>query len=459
MGLLLLFSMLLVYPVFAQTNQDSTSQSGIRHLFEQARWDFHSRTFLMATVNKESLKDDYTLAQGAGIGMLTKSLKGFQFGVSGYFIFNVISSDLIKRDSTTGLLNRYEIGQYDVTDLKNKTDMDRLEELYLRYSNKHVSITIGRMNLNTPFMNPQDGRMRPTLEEGLWISTDAKKKFSATGGYIWRVSPRSTLDWYSTSGSVGIYNQGLTTSGKKSNYKNNIQSKGFAMAQLSYKPAKNWSFTLWDGYFENVMNSVIIEAIHLTKINKDIILRHGLMAYRQDAVSDGGSADSTKRYIDKGAAAMVISAQQYMEYKHWNWSVNYTRITRNGRYLNPREWGRDYFYTFMSRERNEGLADVHAFTSQLGITSMDKSWITQIGYGYYRLPSVYQVRLNKYGMPSYHQFNIASTYRVGGWFKGTELRLLVVHKLNADKSLENAYQYLYNKADMWNFNFIIDFKI
>ena len=32
------------------------------------------------------------------------------------------------------------------------------------------------MNLNTPFFNPQDGRMRPTLEEGVWASINENEK-------------------------------------------------------------------------------------------------------------------------------------------------------------------------------------------------------------------------------------------------------------------------------------------
>ena len=32
--------------------------------------------------------------------------------------------------------------------------------------------------------------------------------------------------------------------------------------------------------------------------------------------------------------------------------------------LLPREWGRDPFYTFLPRERNEGLGDVHALMAQ-----------------------------------------------------------------------------------------------
>ena len=34
-------------------------------------------------------------------------------------------------------------------------------------------------------------------------------------------------------------------------------------------------------------------------------------------------------------------------------------------FLMPREWGREPFYTFLPRERNEGLGGVNAWTCQL----------------------------------------------------------------------------------------------
>ena len=49
----------------------------------------------------------------------------------------------------------------------------------------------------------------------------------------------------------------------------------------------------------------------------------------------------------------------------WETTLNYNRITTHGRYLMPREWGRDPFFTFFPRERNEGLGDVHAIVGKL----------------------------------------------------------------------------------------------
>ena len=50
----------------------------LRDCLTKAHWEAHTRTFFMSTINEHELKDDYALASGAGIGLLTKSLFGFQ---------------------------------------------------------------------------------------------------------------------------------------------------------------------------------------------------------------------------------------------------------------------------------------------------------------------------------------------------------------------------------------------
>jgi len=433
--------------------------TSIKDFMKQSEWHFHSRTFFMATLNEGKSKDDYTLAQGAGIGLLTAPIKGFQLGVSGYFIFNLASSNLEKPDPITGLSNRYELGQYDLNNHLNKKDLDRLEALFLRYTYRKQSITVGRMELQTPFMNMQDGRMRPTIEEGVWLKLSPHKKITINGGYIWSVSPRSTIEWFKISESVGIYGQGVNTDGTKSNHKNNIESKGFAMLNLSVKPTKNLEINIWDGYFDNVMNTALIEIKNEHVISKNQLkLYEHIMYIHQNAVGNGGNGNQSKTYINKGAQANVISGRIGIKNKKLDWNVNFTHITKDGRYLMPREWGRDPFYTFIARERNEGMGNVNAFSTNFAINLLKQKLKPSVGYGYYKLADVTDYKMNKYGMPSYHQLNISASYNFVNFWKGLEIRVLCAGKLNADNNVI-APKYYYNKVNMINFNFIIDIKI
>jgi hypothetical protein len=124
----------------------------------------------------------------------------------------------------------------------------------------------------------------------------------------------------------------------------------------------------------------------------------------------------------------------------------------------PREWGRDPFYTFMPRERNEGYGNVHAITTNTHIFLHQQRLQVGVGYGYYKMPAVTDTRLNKYGFPSYHQLNISSTYRLDNFWKGVEFRLLIASKFKADQSVTDP-RFIYNKVNMTNMNLIVDVRI
>jgi hypothetical protein len=96
----------------------------------------HARYYFMATYNNRDLKDFFANAFGMGIGYETGKFKGFQLGISGFFIYNLYSSDFTEVDARTGVGSRYEIGQFDMLNPTNKSDMDRLEDLYLKYTYK-----------------------------------------------------------------------------------------------------------------------------------------------------------------------------------------------------------------------------------------------------------------------------------------------------------------------------------
>ncbi len=444
-----------VHHIALEPNNDSLSlQNSVLH----SHWQAHVRTFYMSTINEGELKDDYALGAGAGIGVLTKPLFGFQVGISGFFIYNLVSSDINQPDKLTGGTNRYEIGLFDIQNPENKNDLDRLEELYVKYSLSKSAITFGKINITTPFLNPQDGRMRPTLEEGIWLNINESKKIGFNGGWIWEISPRSTIKWFQISNSIGINPSGLNSSGKKSNYYNNLTSSGMAIANVYYRPNENIKINLWNGYLDNIMNSALVEINTTQKLKNQSTLYEGLLFMHQDAIHDGGNQDQTKTYIDKGAQSNIISAQLGIKNKRSNSSINYTHITGDGRYLMPREWGRDPFYTFLPRERSEGMGNVHAMTIKTQLNFFDNSLSAGFGYGLFLMPDVKNYRLNKYGMPSYQHINLDAAYNFKGFLNGMVVRLLVAAKVNQGETYDDL-KYIYNKVNMVNFNLIVDFKI
>lgn len=434
--------------------KDSTS---LENSFLKAHWEVHARSFFMNTTNEGALKDDYALAAGAGIGVVTQPYYGFQVGMSGFFVYNIISSNIEQPDPLTNLSNRYEVGLFDIEDPSNKNDLDRLEELYIKYNLSKSALTFGKIHLNTPFINPQDGRMRPTIAEGFWLNINESKKIGINGGYIYDISPRSTVRWYTLANSIGVNPSGLTTTGEKSDYSLNVSTAGMAIANVYFNPNENIKINLWDGLVDNVMNTAMMEVNYNHSINTKLKMYEGLIFLHQDAINNGGNADQKLTYIDKGAQANAISAQIGLKNKQFNTSINYTHITGDGRYLMPREWGKEPFYTFLPRERNEGLGNVHAIVIKSSFTSINKLFKTGLGYGYYQLPDVKDYRLNKYAMPSYHQFNVDASYSFNKLLKGLELRALIVYKLQQGEDYGNL-KVIYNKVNLLNVNLILDFK-
>lgn len=152
---------------------------------------------------------------------------------------------------------------------------------------------------------------------------------------------------------------------------------------------------------------------------------------------------------------MLVSARARMNLGRFRWQVNYTRITSDGRYLMPREWGRDPFYTFLPRERNEGLGDVHAATLNL-IWRTKSGWRIQADAGRYWLPAASDARLNKYAFPAYQQFDVNAQYQFTGAWKGLAAQFIYLVKLPVEGTAFTTKQAV-NRVDMQHAELILNY--
>jgi hypothetical protein len=427
----------------------------IAKAFQEGTLQGHFRYFYMNTNNSQPLTDFFANGAGGGIRYETAPTHGFQFAVSGFFIFNVYSANLGIVDSITGLKNRYELGLFDLEDPENKRDLDRLEEFYLKYNLKKSNVTFGRQLINTPYINLQDGRMRPTGVEGMWIQFNELKNTEIDLGYLYSISPRSTVEWYSIGESIGLYGQGLNSKGKPSGYINKIESQYILNLGIHHK-FKYGSLHLWNFYVDRLFNTSSIQADFNIPLSKNLMkpnLVLGIQGYHQVSASNG--YENQQLFIDANHKSQVASFKLGHDNKRRRISINYTRITKSNRYLMPREWGRDPFYTFLSRERNEGYGDVHAWL--LKHTLKFPKYHTQIvsGAGYYKLPALDNYRLNKYGMPSYYQFNLDLRHEFLGIFRGLEGQILLVAKRAVDP-IENQ-RAVFNKVNMFQTNVVLNY--
>lgn len=434
----------------------SADTTSLLAAFRRGKVNGHFRYFFMSTQNQSGLTDYYANAAGGGLRFETGKFHGFQFAVSGFYTFNIGSSDLGKADSTTGQANRYEIALFDVENAYNKKDIDRLEEFYLKYSYKKSTLVFGRQLLNTPFINLQDGRMRPTGVEGIWFDLNATRKTRIEGGWLYAISPRGTTKWYGIGESIGIYPAGVHVDGTKSQYPGHINSKAILMIGLHQDLGKLIKLQAWDVWVDNVFNTTMLQADLQVPLAYQSQLFAAAQFIRQDAIKDGGNADPGKTFMVKGSKSNTFGVKAGWKNKCWETSINYNHITADGRYLMPREWGREPFFTFLPRERNEGFGLADAIMGKMQYSFPGPGIKTALGIGYYALPDVKDYALNKYGLPSYTQLNAEIRMPFKGMMKGLEAQFLLVGKLRNGETYNNK-KFEFNKVKMLQYNLVLNY--
>jgi hypothetical protein len=448
---------LLSFALFGQESDTlvPTQKRKLLDYFTKGQSHGHFRYFFMATDNAPGLSDYYAHAIGGGLRHETLPFYGFQLGVSGFYIFNIASSNLAKPDPKTGQFSRYETGQFDIENLNNRDDLDRLEELYLRYSYKSYAAVVGRQIIKTPFINPQDGRMRPTAVQGINLETKAIPRTKVNLMWLDGISPRGTVSWYSIGGSIGKYSQGRNVYGEQSDYARNIASSYVGILGIQHDLNPNWKLQAWNYYVDNVFNTAMIQADGLIPFGGTEQLVLGFQAIRQDVAGNGGNADPQKTYAATGWHANIFGGKIGVRGSHHDYTLSYTRITNDGRFLMPREWGREPLYTFIQRERNEGAGGVHAWVLRMSQWKK-KTFRPEIAAGYYSMPAVSNALLNKYAMPSYWQINGAIKHEFEGYMQGMDVEIILLYKGIVGSLPENP-SFVFNKVNLWHTNVILNY--
>jgi len=415
---------------------------------------FEARSFAMGTVNRGDLSDYATMAAGGGIGYYSPLYKGFHFGVSGFFAFQLFEENVRSADPTTGGGNRYELLLYDMNDLSNTTELDRMEDFYLAYDRGGFSAVFGRQRVNTPMLNEQDNRMRHNSFNGLTLKY-AKNGWSGFAGAYTSITMRGTVDWYSVEESFGVYPFGRNPLGTPSEYRDNISSKGIAVLGAAYHD-ESVHFQAWNYTAENVFNLAQFQVEGRWKVGQTGIL-YGLQAYHQTALNDGGNPEPEAAYIAREATTLAIGGRLGIGDTDRNLTINALRINAGGRLLFPREWGREQFFVSLPRERHEGNGDVTALMLKYEHSFIQKKLKTMIGAGAVSNPDIEQFALNKYGVPSYYHFAGRIDYALSNYLEGMHLTLIAVNKTAMNQSRVTD-EFRLNRVDLWNFSAIVNYR-
>lgn len=298
--------------------------------------------------------------------------------------------------------------------------------------------------------------MRPTEAEGVYTNLKLSDKVKLEGGWIYKISPRSTVQWYSVAHSIGVNSQGVNVDGSPGDYAGNIQSKGVGIIGLTLKPSAGVQLKALEQVTQNVFHTTLLQADFQQK--ERTLQWIGAVQYiRQGAVGEGGNPDAAKKYFDPQNKVNILGLKAGVENGGWETTANYTRIFKGGRFTMPREWGIEPLFTTLPRERSEGTGDVHAFMVQAKGKVLKERLKLEAGYGHYYLPGYDHAALNKYGMPSYRHVKLLGDYSFGGQLQGLNLVVLAVYKGRLG-SPSAEHKYVINKVDMSSYNLILNYN-
>jgi len=442
------FSLLVLVPYFAFTQGVSTAKNGGEL---SGQW----RTYYMNTVNNGGLKDFTALASGGKLNYQYTFQGKLALGATLYNSTNFGIQDLTIADATTGRLSRYEEGLFDRLDLENDA-IFLLGELYLKFKLPNHEITLGRMKINSPLINPQDGRMIPTLVQGLWYTMKPKQSNTFQIGVLNQIAPRSTGEFFGIGESIGTYPVGRTITGGEGEYFGNTHSDFIVLLNANIKFSEKLNLGIWNHYVDNISNSFYMKPTYALSENIGVQLEW----LHQNKLGNGGSDSEAQRYFNQNSAD-ILGIRLAYKWQRSTVSLAYNHILLHGQFLSPREWGREDLFSFQKRERSEGSADNHAlvFYYRSADLPMKKERFTMtsiLSLGRHWKPSVTNAELNKYAQPDYTHINVDLFFNFKNW-KHVQPELLITSKI-ANGAFPNNPNFLLNKVDLLHVDFILNYN-
>lgn len=452
----LLFTFMFTSLSFGQSSHSSEPSKSLSDFLKKGELNFHSRTYLMSTLNEGNENDFFTLAMGTGVNYKTPSFYGFQIKAGGHLSFRLAEYNLIDSETGRWTRNRYEKALYDINNPNNKYNLGSLDEVYLSYENKGLSFKLGRQTYETPLLNKNYNRLRPNFFQG--ISTQYKtENLIFSGAWFISEAVRGTMNTYSIANSYGVYGQGTHPDGSRNNYHGNITSLGVGVFGIQYN-RKNWKNQVWNHLGENVFNTTFFQSDYSLNRDKTDYL-FGVQGFYQTALNNGGNVNPALAYMTKGEQTFALGAKLGATFNQQHEiSFNYLGISDEGRFLFPKEWGREQFYASQTTELFEGYGGVNAYVLRYRYFSKDKKHVSKVSAGIIDQPSISNLRLNKYGLDNYYHFLMEHKYHFENYFKGLSLRFIATYKMEMNDEIMTSAEKL-NKVNMINLNLVIDYKL
>jgi len=418
----------------------SQGQSDLGTFLRQGKLQGHGRIFTLSTFNMDGLKDFTSTAFGARIGYISTSYQGLSFEFSYDYVTEIYSSSLFSESNDSLGKSKWELELYDIETPQKRFGIGRLGKAFVQYENPKFQLRLGRQDLNTPLLNKRDGRLMSFQFGGAYGSWKLTKCLNMNFGWVQSVGIRSVGTWYSFNDAIGKVGKGRTSQGAKGNYQGLTGSNGIGIISLQYK-GQNSAIELWNFHLDNINTTYWLEG-HKGFENLELGLQ---------VVAQGPVKDASSDYLQGNGDSRLAGAQvKYSIDDNKNISLSGTLIDKHGKFLFPRELGREKLFTSMPRHWLEGLAKTKAYT--LKWNSMKKYSKNAIGLSYVDAPEQEDFPNNKYLISDHIHLNIQQRWYPKQFKDKLVLELLYVFRKNLVASYSPAVTF--NKTNYNQVNLI-----
>lgn len=433
-----LFTFMSCITVFAQ----SPSTDSLPRLQASGEW----RNYFLYELNEGAPKDFHAWATGGHLKATFRAGKHWQVAAA-FYTSQLTGGNFDSPDPVTGKYSRYAIGLMDVNDPRNRHISD-IGEAYVRFHSRHWQATYGRMLVKTPFFNPQDGRMIPTLTQGAHAQWK-NHKWLIEGYGIQAVWVRNTNGWRTLEESIGLYPSGRSADGSPHQYAGKINSDYLLIGHLRLQAHKKaLQQHLWSYFADRLFQLYYMEGSYR-------LSRHWQMqwqAHYQKESAKGNNSGADWYYFLPGGYNYSVGGKTTRHF-HEKQQLGVAWLYLNGSapFTFPREWGRDPFFIFQRRERSEGLAATTAlvldYRAQIG-----KHWALRTDWGWHQTPLVDDYAANRYGLATYQHINIELSYRKAH----RHASMLVTYKTPLDRKLTEKERF--GKFNLALFHMLVSYE-
>ncbi len=373
------------------------------------------RDYFMSTVNEGALTDYYSNAIGAALKYETPVWHGLQGAIRGRFAHRTFLDNANTADPLVNRPANWERELYDVDNPEANT-VYQIEELYLRFHFSRSRITMGKMDLNrSPLLLKRGGRMNGFAYRGLWLDINELEQQKIQLGWINGVVIRGRTTWRSIDNALGRNSNGLAPNGERSNYAGTTNTKGIGVFSYENTIYPGVKIQVWNYFFHRLSNISWFQVDY--KSNR--FLLGGQLAY-QVPMGFQEQLNYVNRYMQPDEKGIVLNVQLgiYNKIQGWELSANYLQAFDSGRFLFPRELGRENFYASQPRTWLDGQGDTDIFMLRFKFKPPAKNWQFDLRLSKMITPGLDQLTFNKYNIATLNQATLDVKYKMDGVLPG-----------------------------------------